>query len=88
MEQMFLCTNADGEITLPFGGDASSYSFEYTDQLTNTTIASANNVISGLLADTYDVAAIDGLAVSLNQFQLRYKHQIQTDLLEFRLQVK
>ena len=53
--------NADGEITLsPFGGDASSYSFEYTDQLTNTTIASANNVISGLLADTYDVVAIDG----------------------------
>lgn len=53
---------SDGEITLtPFGGDPTSYTFEYTDLLSGTTNVSASNVISNLSADTYDIVAIDGI---------------------------
>jgi gliding motility-associated-like protein len=53
---------SDGEITLtPLGGDPSSYTFEYTDQLTGTTNISATNVISNLSAGFYDIVAIDGI---------------------------
>lgn len=52
----------DGELTITaFGGDPASYTYQYTDQLTNTTSVSATNVIPNLGAGIYDILIIDGL---------------------------
>jgi gliding motility-associated-like protein len=53
---------ADGELTITaFGGDPTSFTYQYTDQLTGTTNVSATNVIQNLGADIYDIVVIDAL---------------------------
>jgi gliding motility-associated-like protein len=60
-EDISCAAATDGELTItPFGGDPASYTYQYTDQLSNTTNVSATNVISNLGADTYDIVVIDG----------------------------